>query len=305
MDRNDESITLDQPSASVEAPSKQPLSSQIRVDLAGLSDVGKVRLNNEDHCLILRVGRSFQTLMTNLPDGMVPQQLDEVGYGMLVADGMGGMAAGEVASELAVSTLVSLVLETPDWILHLGDNEVDRIASRMVERFRRVNEALIERAERDPDLEGMGTTLTLAVSLGRDMLITHVGDSRAYLFREGALHRLTRDHTVAQKMIDSGLLSPEDDGLRQFRHFLTQALGTKGSALDPEVQRIQLRGGDQIMLCTDGLTEMVDEDAIASVLREQESAADACRVLVDFALRNGGRDNVTVVVARYDIPVVG
>jgi protein phosphatase len=221
---------------------------------------------------------------------------------MLVADGMGGMAAGEVASRLAINTLVSLVLRTPDWIMRIGEGEAGEVMRRSVERFRQVNAALIEQAARDQRLTGMGTTMTLACSIGADLLITHVGDSRAYLLRQGGLHKLTSDHTLAQRMIDAGLISPQDEGVRQLRHLLTQALGAKGS-FNPEVHQIPLADGDQLLLCTDGLTNMVDDKTVASVLQEEGTAAEACQTLVDLALRQGGEDNITVVVARYDIPI--
>jgi protein phosphatase len=303
MNRKAEADTLDHPSPGFVAPAPPPFSSLVKADLAGLSHQGKIRLNNEDHYLVVRFGRSLQTLMTNLPEGLAPLQADEVGYAMIVADGMGGMAAGEVASRLAVSALVNLALNTPDWILRIGQQEAEEVVRRMVDRFRRVNAELIEQAEQSPALSGMGTTMSLAVSIGVDLFIFHVGDSRAYLLRRGRLHKLTRDHTVAQRLIDDGLISPQDEGARQLRHFLTQALGAKGDVIDPEVHKMLLVGGDQLLLCTDGLTEMVDEETIASILQEKGSAGEACRALIDLALEQGGEDNVTVVVARYDIPV--
>jgi protein phosphatase len=151
----------------------------------------------------------------------------------------------------------------------------------------------------------MGTTFTVAASLGSDLFIGHIGDSRAYLLRGKRLHQLTRDHTLAQAMIDAGLVGPDDTATRAMRHVLTAALGTTGEPSDPQVQRLHLSDSDQLLLCTDGLTEMVADDSIAAVLTEASSSAAACQHLIDLALAGGGLDNVTVVLARYRFPRVG
>lgn len=256
------------PSSLSAGPLAPTFSSLVWVDLAALSDRGKVRPSNEDHYWVTRFGRTLETLTTNLPEGLVPERIEETGYGILVADGMGGTAAGEVASRLAISTLVNLVLSTPDWIMRIGEPEAEEVMRRIAERFCRVNEVLIERAARDPGLSGMGTTLTLAASLGADLLIAHIGDSRLYLLRQGALHKLTHDHTMAQQLIDAGLGPPQGVAVEQFRHILTQALGAEKSPFKPEVQHLMLADGDQLLLCTDGLTDMVSDATISSVLQE-------------------------------------
>jgi protein phosphatase len=276
-------------------------STLVQVDLAALSHQGLVRPNNQDRYLVVRGGRFLHTLMTNLEEGLVPHEFGDTVYAMAVADGMGGMAAGEVASRLALSTLVSLVLDTPDWIFSQEEPQVERLLKRSARRFRDVNEALVEETRRDPKLAGMGTTLTLAWSFGADLFITHVGDSRVYLLRQGALHRLTRDHTLAQALVDAGTISPQEVSTHRLRHVLTQAIGVGEEGGKPEVQHLGLADGDRLLLCTDGLTDMVDDETIASEL--QGASADvACRTLLDLALARGGRDNVTVVVAGYRIP---
>jgi protein phosphatase len=144
--------------------------------------------------------------------------------------------------------------------------------------------------------------LTVAVSLGANLLIGHIGDSRAYLFRGRRLHQLTSDHTLAQALIDAGIADPEDSGTRAMRHVLTAALGSTGARVDPQVQRLYLNTNDQVLLCTDGLTEMVNDEVIASVLSEAPTAQSACQNLVDLALGAAGLDNITVVLARYKFP---
>jgi protein phosphatase len=285
-------------SAQTNVLSPQVTSSAVQVDLAALSHPGKVRPNNEDHFLVVRFQRALQTLLTNLPEGLIPLRAEEVGYGLIVADGMGGMAAGEVASRLAIRTLINLALATPDWVMMGGGPEIERMMQRMAERYRRVDAALRAEAQADPSLSGMGTTMTLACSLGADLILGHVGDSRAYLLRNDALHLLTRDHTLVRELVDRGVVRPEQAAKHPLRHVLTQALGG-GGEIEAEFQRVSLADEDQLLLCTDGLTDMVDSTAIGAILRSSASSKDACQALVELALQKGGKDNVTVVLARY------
>jgi len=280
----------------------RPSSSLVEVDLAGLSHQGKVRPRNEDHFLTARFGRALETLQTNLPAGELPGRFEEAGYAALVADGMGGAAGGEAASRLAIATLVDLVLATPDWILRLDEGRAEEVLRRARERAGQLRSALRGEALADPALGGSGTTLTLAWSLGAALFVLHAGDSRAYLCRGGRLSRLTRDHTVAQELADRGLIGQEQVAAHPMRHFLTQAFGAGCARVVPEVRQWALQDGDCLLLCTDGLTNMVAEPAIAAALAAGGSAEQTCRGLIDQALEAGGRDNVTAVVARYRIP---
>ncbi len=283
--------------------SSSPASAEVKVEIAATSHRGHVRDNNEDHYLALRFQRSLETLCTNVEDGILEPAFYEIGYGMLVADGMGGMAAGEVASRIALCKLVELVVNTPDWIMKLSQrDDISVVMQRMVQRFRQIDATLREQAKSDSSLLGMGTTLTVAVSLGRDLLIGHIGDSRAYLMRNERLHQLTSDHTLAQALIDAGIADPDDTATRAMRHVLTAALGSTAEQADPQVQRLHLAPNDQVLLCTDGLSEMVSKEIITSVLKEASSSKLACQSLVDLALAAGGIDNVTVVLARYQMP---
>lgn len=279
-----------------------PASSMVEVDVAALTHTGHVRTNNEDHYLVVRIERSLKTMMTNLIEGSLPECFDEVAYGMVVADGMGGYAAGEVASSQALIKLIELAVETPDWVMRMERREnADTVMRRITERFRIVDSTLRVTAESDPSLVGMGTTLTAVVSLGAELFVGHIGDSRAYLFRNKRLHQLTRDNTLAQELIDAGIARPEDTATLAMRHVLTAALAA-GEQSDPQVQRFHLSDGDQVLLCTDGLTGMVRDANIAAILKDSDSAANACQTLIDLALAAGGSDNTTVVVARYRFP---
>jgi protein phosphatase len=288
------------PSNGAGDPSPGPSSPTVRADIAARTHPGKARPNNEDNFLVIRFGRFLQTMMTSLPEGDLATEHGETGYGMAVADGMGGMAAGEVASRLAINLLINLVLETPDWILSLDEPYSDEVAARAVRRFYQVNESIIERTRREPRLRGMGTTLTLACSMGTDLLIVHVGDSPVYLLRGTDLHRLTRDHTVAQQMAQHGTI-PLQQVPSRYRHVLTHAIGIRQAGSEPDSCRLHICDGDRLLLCTDGLTDMVDDPTISGLLQSNTTSESACEALLDAALDRGGRDNVTVVVATYRV----
>jgi protein phosphatase len=225
---------------------------------ASASHKGRVRDNNEDTVFPESSGES--------PGPTV----------LMVADGMGGHVAGEVASRLAVNTAASTE----------GD-PVDRIEA--------ANKAIREEADREPSLEGMGTTMTLVfLEEGGLARLAHVGDSRAYLFRSGTLSQLTEDHTVAAEYVSQGRLSADDAAAHPQRHMLTRTLG-----LTPEIEidetTIDLEEGDRLLLCSDGVTEMVSDDRIAEILGEG-SPEEAVWGLVETANDEGGVDNITAIV---------
>jgi protein phosphatase len=271
----------------------------VRVDVSGLSHPGKVRARNEDHFLVMRIGRYLEKVVTSLPPEDIDERTEEVGYAMLLADGMGGHAGGERASRMAITELVKLVLARPDWIFRLDEAVAADARQRSKKRFRDVHEMLLDQGEKDPELEGMGTTLTAVRNMGRRAHIVHVGDSRAYLLRNGALYRLTRDHTYVQLLIDSGQLSEAEAADFYGRHILVNALGGVNDEVEVDVDQLELDNGDRILMCSDGLTDLVDDDTIRQVLVEEHASKDACQRLVDLALERGGKDNVTVVVASY------
>jgi protein phosphatase len=301
---NEEDDTVVQPAPHLPSDVLSPpaVSSRVQLEVAALSHRGHVRTNNEDQYHVARGERIAQTLLTTLPKGMAPGRWTEVCYGLVVADGIGGAGAGEVASSLAIVALRNLVRHTPDWIMRLDDEEPEEIMARVARRYRRIDAFLREQGEVNPGLRGMGTTMTVAVISGVDLIVVHLGDSRAYLLRDGRLRQLTRDHTVAQSMVDEGTLSPGEAATHRLRHVLTGALGAGAGRSEPQVQHMRLADGDQILLCTDGLTEMVDDAAIRAVLCSSASANESCQKLVAQALQNGGKDNVTVVVARSRFP---
>lgn len=271
----------------------------VHVDAFGLSDTGHVRANNEDHFLIARIGRYFECVGTSLPPGEVPGRADEAGYALVVADGMGGHAAGEVASRVTIRELVRLALALPDWIVRLDNKTTNEAVTRSQQRILKAHEALMAQGRREPTQKGMGSTVTAARNLGRMLQVAHVGDSRAYLLRDGELTRLTRDHTYVQMLVDCGRLSRDAAERSPSRHVLVNAVGGAMDDVYVDVQHVPLASGDRLLLCSDGLTDLVDDETIRTLLLDAATAEQACRVLVDRALAAGGRDNVTVVVATY------
>jgi protein phosphatase len=271
------------------------------VDIAALSHPGNGVPAREDHYLVVRAKRSLEIGVSNLSEPLLPRSFDEIAYGMLIAAGMDGMPAAELASAMAVLKLIELVVNTPDWNMRMNRRRAAIVMRRMRERFLSIDEALKQRTEEEPGLIGMSATLTVACSLGADLFVGHIGDSRAYLLHSDELHQLTRDHTLAQALIDAGIGEAENAIVRGMRRVLTGALGTARLKVEPEVQRFRLCDGDQLLVCSNGIIDAVDEATIGSILRDAGAADEACSALVETAV-SGGSDSVTVLLARYRFP---
>lgn len=270
----------------------------LRVDVGAATHQGRVRHNNEDHFLAARLGRSFDMLSSNLPPGHVPDRLQEWGHVFAVADGMGGAAAGEVASRLALTVGARLALNSP-WTFSRDAEDARPFVDRVAAYFREIDRVVSDEARRTPGLEGMGTTLTVAYSVGRHLFVFHVGDTRAYLWRDGALRQLTRDQTVAQRLADSGQIPPELVASHGMRHVLSHAIGNESGDVRAAIDQAEVAAGDRFLLCSDGLTDMVSDRAILEVLTSAADPQGACDRLVQLALDAGGKDNVTVVAAYF------
>jgi protein phosphatase len=276
--------------------------SALEVELHAVSHPGKVRAANEDHYLALRVGRSMDALATNLPPEDLPRRVEEQGWVLVVADGIGGRAAGERASRRAITSLIEVATRVPNWVLHLDKEYAEDILERAGAYFAKVDAVLEREAEDDPSLSGMGTTLTSVCLLDRDLVLTHVGDSRAYRFREGELQRLTHDQTMAQALADAGVIAERDVDTHQQRHILTGALGAAAGVPQVQIGRHRLLDGDRVLVASDGLTEMVPELAIREILSANADPKAAAEALLAAALDAGGTDNVTVIVANCRLP---
>ncbi len=290
------------PSAS-ETSRPKPASTTVHADFSAVSHVGKVRAHNEDHYLVSRVSRKQEILETNLPKDSLPEQTGDDGYLFIVADGMGGMAAGEVASRLAISTSVKLFQRSEKWGFKINHRETRELFDRLNHDLQEIDKTLTERSAADRSLLGMGTTLTVAYTMGVDLFIVHLGDSRAYLYRDGTLRQLTKDHTVAQAMADAGHISHESVRHHAKRNALTNFLGGHNGKVKADLRWLRLADGDRLLLCSDGLNEMVDDASIARILGERGTTPrDAAQSLLHEALHRGGKDNVTIIVASYRIP---
>lgn len=274
-------------------------SRRVKLDVASRTDQGKVRDSNEDHHLVVKIARGVEIQLTNLPEDLVPRRVEDVAYAMVVADGMGGMAAGEQASRLALQAGLRVVLESSQWSMRPGPAQAKDLMARLEGYFQRVDRVIVEDAEAHSERRGMATTLTVAYLLAGHLFIVHAGDSRIYRFREGSLTQLTKDHTYAQDLADRGHISPESVKTHYRRHILTNFAGGNHEGIDPQVLYLEAAPGDRLLLCSDGLTEMVPDERIAELLHQAPRPAEAVDALVEEALKNGGHDNVTVIVAEY------
>ena len=269
-----------------------PSSHRLQIEFGAATHPGSVRSNNEDHYAVVKRRRTSELILTNLsPDDLI--LADDTAFGLVVADGMGGASFGELASRLALQRLFELAQQATSWVMKLTDVEVQQIRRRR--RVHPGNSGHVARAHRrDPALAGMGTTWTSAHLLLPQVLVVHIGDSRAYLLHGGELHQITRDETMAQAYIEAGM----DPGrVKNFRHLLLNSLGGDTDEVTAQIHQLEIAPGDQLLLCTDGLTDMVPDREIATIMKQSSSPQSACDELVGAALEYGGKDNVTVILA--------
>ncbi len=241
----------------------------MRISCAGNTDVGVVRSGNEDSFLL------------DCAQGL-----------FIVADGMGGHAAGEVASEMAVQ-IVSRELGS---LRGLSDGEA---AAKMRSAIRKANAAIFDRTLAEHDKRGMGTTTTVMVLFSRRYLIGQVGDSRAYLLREGQLLQLTKDHSYVQEQVDAGLLTPEQARTHPYSNVITRCVGANEDVA-PDVYFGNLEQKDVVLLASDGLTGMLEDEQIAAIMAAEENPESAVNKMIADANRRGGLDNITAIVVRVD-----
>jgi serine/threonine protein phosphatase PrpC len=255
------------------------------VAVCGATDIGLVRSQNEDTFMIadLASGQlSSPCIGTNF-------SVSSSGVLLLVCDGMGGHAAGEIASRVAAQAIKkSLVSEGPT----VTEHPVESLKHAVLD----ANQAVLDEADTKPEERGMGTTCTAAIVLPGRLVIGQVGDSRAYLFRDGRLHALTRDQSLVSQLIDAGLLNAEEARRSPHRNILSQALGGH-TRLEPVVTEVDVRAHDRLLVCSDGLHGPVSDARIAEIVATTPDLTAAAKALIAEALRAGGPDNVTVVVA--------
>jgi len=272
----------------------RPLSSIVTAQVTARSLAG-ARAVNDDHFLVVQMGRHQETLATNLPDGEVPSRFDETGYGMIVADGLGPAAAA--ASRLAISTLAHLVLHFGRWDLRITSDIAQEIIARAQRFYSGVDKELAAASASAP---GLRAAMTAAYSAGDNLFVAHVGHSRAYLFRGGSLTQLTRDQTLRQRVADwgPGLF---EAAASELNHILTDAMGADAMV---QVGHFALRDRDCVLLCTNGLSDFVDESSLVEILKRRTPVEDRCTAMADKAVALGARDNITLILAEYSVPAL-
>jgi len=266
-----------------------------RLESFGLSHVGKVREGNEDHFVIASLQRSLEVRQTNLEDRAVLDPLcGPKAYIYAVADGVGGLDGGRLASGLTIRTIVEYLSETVGSYHAVSSGQEHAFLDPLGKAVHRAHEKL--RSTFGIPQGGPATTLTIALVVWPEMFVVHVGDSRAYHLRGGTLKRLTRDQTMGAFLMDEYKMTEKQVEQQGFNNVLSSAVGAQD--MTPAVSALSLEQGDSLVLCTDGLTKHVSEKQIADVLGDASNAEAGCRKLVDLALAGGGKDNVTVVVAN-------
>ena len=235
------------------------------------------------------------------------RSLNEDTYGIdddlnlfVIADGMGGHAAGEIASEMAVKQVLgfireSLLDEAMTWPFGL-DMKLTTDANRILSAIRLANQTIFSAASNRKDLRGMGTTLVMAFFRPAGVYIAHVGDSRAYLLRNGKITQITRDHSLIEDQKFRKIIPPDHSGSFAFKNVITRALGIM-EEVEADIQKLPIETGDRFLLCTDGLTDMLSQEEITSVLQNSQSTLDTlCKEFVDRANAHGGKDNITAIL---------
>jgi serine/threonine protein phosphatase PrpC len=265
----------------------------------GLTDRGLVRKTNEDQFLIATLTKAVRIQQSSLL-AATTRRGDQEGHIFVVADGFGGAPGGEQASAIAVESIEDFLANTLKWFFRLKGSEKENVLAEFQDAVRQADAAIFEQSAEHPELDGMGTTLTLAYSLGANLFVAHAGDSRCYLFRGSRLEQLTHDHTLAAVLAERKSMTSDEASRKHLSHIITNAVGGRSPGVHAEIHKRELRPGDVVLLATDGLTRHLSDQQIAEILAADSDPKAACERLVALAIDAGGRDNVTVVVARYE-----
>ena len=278
-----------------EVRERKPLDEEI--DVYGLTHAGKVRPDNQDHFLICALRKQMAVVQTSLPQ---PEQLgggpERLAFLAMVADGVGGAVKGEEASRVALEQVTQYVSGTMRCYYAAGAENDQAFTEALQEAALHSSAELRRLGQEDPDYEGMATTLTLYLGVWPRAYLLQVGDSRCYVLRNGELRQITRDQTMAQELMDIGVLKPTDAAAARFSRTLSSSIG--GRMTDPVVTRLDMTWGTIVLLCSDGLTAHVPDDRIRERLRTMTSAKQVAEDLLRDALEGGGEDNVTIIVGR-------
>ena len=267
------------------------------IDVYGLNHPGNVRTENQDHFLICALKKQMVVRLTSLPDAdnlmAEPERLASLA---MVADGVGGGAKGADASRIALEAVAKYVSSSMRCYYAQGSADDRELSKTLQEGASQCHMELLRRGEENPESRGMATTLTLYLGVWPRAYLLQVGDSRAYLLRHGELIQITRDQTMAQELVDLGVLSRADASDSPLAHRLSSSIG--GSQTAPVVTRFEMTWGNVLLLCSDGVTKHVSDERLRERLRTMTSAKQVCEDLLQDALDGGGSDNITVIVGR-------
>ncbi|MCO8125276.1 protein phosphatase 2C domain-containing protein [Stieleria sp. TO1_6] len=266
----------------------------------GLTDVGKQRSVNQDQFLIAELSKSMLVSTSSLPEIGTGRFFGGIqGQVLLVADGMGGHAAGEKASSLVMQHLIGRLLNSVHWFFQSDTGSEEEFIDGLKNLLRDAHGRILAESREDHSTAGMGTTLTMAYIHWPTMYVVHAGDSRCYLIRDSVARQLTTDHTLARQMVEAGGMKPEDEAKSRWSNVLWNVIGGSSQReLLAEVHRVDLRENDSVLLCSDGLYRYLDKDQLAALAQKTPNASMLCKQLVDLANDAGGEDNITVVVSH-------
>jgi serine/threonine protein phosphatase PrpC len=283
------------PASHAVAHNRKPRDEEI--DVYALTHPGKVRPENQDHFLICSLRKQVVVHMTSLAQASsLPNATERLAFLAMVADGVGGGARGEEASRLAVEAITEYVSRSMRCYYASESSDDCEFSEALEDAALRCHADVLRRAKEDPDFQGMATTLTLWMGVWPRAYLLQVGDSRCYVLRRGELTQITRDQTMAQELIDLGVLTRADAATARLSNTLSSSIGGKQTA--PVVTRMDQEWGNVVLLCSDGLSRHVTDERIRDRLRSMVSAKQACQDLLHDALDGGGSDNITIIVGR-------
>jgi len=273
----------------------------MQIDCFGQTDIGRKRETNQDQYLIADLQRSLTLCDTSLSHEKQQRLIgNSPGKLLVVADGLGGPAGGERASEIALNSLSEYVLNVMYWFLKLSDDQEDELFEELASSLSVCEEDVRNHGRQHPKFKAMGTTVTLAYIVWPRMYVVHAGDSRLYVSRGEQLVQVTRDHSMAQAMVSAGAMKPEEMKTSRMRHLLCNAVGGKQDVY-ADVHRVMLHEGDIVLLCTDGLHSLIDEATIREQIEQPRySSEQITKDLISVANQAGGYDNITAITAKFD-----
>jgi serine/threonine protein phosphatase PrpC len=283
--------------ATVPNPTTSRKPADDEVDVYGLTHPGRVRKENQDHFVICSLHKEVVVQKTSLPDtDVLTEGPERLAFLAMVADGVGGGLKGEEASRLALESITRYVTDSVRCYYTCDPSDDSSFLEKLETAALQAHDDLLRHSTNDPDRSGMATTLTLWLGLWPRGYLLQVGDSRCYMLRQGTLTQVSRDQTMAQDLIDLGVLTRTDAANTRLAHTLSSSIGGRQSA--PVVTRMLSEWGDVGMLCSDGLTRHVSDDRIRERLASMTSAKQVCEALLQDALDGGGTDNITIIVGR-------